>query len=95
MTIESGIPHQDTLLQSIKQPGSVERPKSKECLSCRIIGTGALGGVGSYALWQSRAAAPGSIGQKRVVAGLGVGQKIHVITCTAVTLTLEHSFNNW
>ncbi|KAF8813698.1 hypothetical protein BYT27DRAFT_7020630, partial [Phlegmacium glaucopus] len=47
-------------------------PKPRECLSCRLIGAGALGGVGSYALWQSRATGPGSLGQKRVVAGLGV-----------------------
>lgn len=81
MTIESEIHHQDTttLPQLNKQPSLVDRTNPKECLSCRLIGTGALGGVGSYALWQSRATAPGSLGQKRVVAGLGVGQKLHVI----------------
>ena len=80
MTIESEI-HQDiTLPQSNKQPGFVERPRPKECPSCRLIGTGALGAVGSYALWQSRATAPGSLGQKRVVAGLGVGQKITLLS---------------
>ena len=66
--------------QSNKQPGFAERPKPTECFSCRLIGTGALGGVGSYALWQSRAAAPGSLGQKRVVAGLGVGQKFTLLS---------------
>ncbi|KAF5385863.1 hypothetical protein D9615_002357 [Tricholomella constricta] len=45
----------------------------KDCLSCRIIGTGTLAGVGSYAIWQSRAAALGSPGQKKIVAGLGIG----------------------
>lgn len=45
----------------------------KDCLSCRIIGTGTLAGVGSYAFWQSRAVAPGSPWQKRAMAGLGVG----------------------
>jgi len=70
--IEREIHHQDTLPQSNKQLGFVEHPKPKECLSCRLVGTGALGGVGSYALWQSRATAPGSLAQKRVVAGLGV-----------------------
>ena len=74
MTIECGIPHQDTFPQSNKQPSFIERPKPAECLSCRLVGTGALGSVGSYALWQSRAAAPGSLGQKRAVAGLGIGQ---------------------
>lgn len=48
-------------------------PGTNECLSCRIIGTGALGGTGTYAIWQARRAAPGSIGQKRILAGLGLG----------------------
>ena len=88
MTIESEIHHQDsTLPRSNKQPGFVERAKPKDCLSCRLIGTGALGGVGSYALWQSRAAAPGSLGQKRVIAGLGIGQKFMLLPVT-VTLTM-------
>ena len=83
MTIESEIHHQDiTLPQSNKQPSFVDRKKRNECLSCRLIGTGALGGVGSYALWQSRATAPGSLGQKRVVAGLGVGQKFTLLPGT-------------
>ena len=82
--IEREIHHQDTL----KQLGVVEHPKPKECLSCRLVGTGALGGVGSYALWQSRATAPGSLAQKRVVAGLGVGQKLTLLPVT-VTLTLD------
>jgi len=47
-------------------------PNQRECLSCRIIGSGAFAGVGTYALWQSRAAAQGSPGQKRIVGGLGV-----------------------
>lgn len=45
---------------------------SKDCLSCRIMGAGLMAGTGSYAIWQSRAAAPGSPAQKKVVAGLGV-----------------------
>ncbi|KAF8638079.1 hypothetical protein AX16_010711 [Volvariella volvacea WC 439] len=47
-------------------------PGSKDCLSCRIIGSGTFAAVGMYALWQSRAAAPGTPAQKRIVAGLGV-----------------------
>ena len=94
MTIENESHHQDnTLPQSNKQPGFVERTNPKECLSCRLIGTGTLGGVGSYALWQSRAAAPGSLGQKRAIAGLGVGQKFTLLHCT-VTIDNGHSFLN-
>lgn len=44
----------------------------QECLACRIIGTGALGGVGVYALNQSRTHAPGSIVGKRIMAGVGI-----------------------
>jgi len=46
---------------------------SKDCLSCRIMGAGLMAGTGSYAIWQSRTAAPGSPAQKKVVAGLGLG----------------------
>ena len=55
-------------------PKSLEnvRQNPKDCLACRVIGTAALGGVGIYALNQSRAHAPGSIAGKRVMAGLGV-----------------------
>ena len=89
-TMTSEIHHQDiTPPKSNKRPGSVDRTKPNECLSCRLIGTGALGGVGSYALWQSRASAPGSLGQKRLVAGLGVGQKFMLLPCT-VTIYNGH-----
>ncbi|KAF8482487.1 hypothetical protein DFH94DRAFT_727452 [Russula ochroleuca] len=43
-----------------------------DCLSCRIIGTGALGATGVYALNQARAHQPGSPVGKRVMAGVGV-----------------------
>ncbi|KAK7689920.1 hypothetical protein QCA50_006559 [Cerrena zonata] len=46
--------------------------KAEDCLACRVIGTGALAGVGIYALNQSRAHAPGSLIGKRIMAGLGV-----------------------
>jgi hypothetical protein len=46
---------------------------TRDCLGCRIVGSGTFAAVGSYALWQARAAAPGSPGQKRIIAGLGVG----------------------
>ncbi|EGN99621.1 hypothetical protein SERLA73DRAFT_179725 [Serpula lacrymans var. lacrymans S7.3] len=48
-------------------------PAYKDCLSCRIVGTGALAGTGLYALNMSRARAPGSVMGKRVMAGVGVG----------------------
>ncbi|KAJ3551119.1 hypothetical protein NM688_g4917 [Phlebia brevispora] len=44
----------------------------EDCLPCRIVGSAALGGVGIYALNQSRAHQPGSIVGKRILAGLGV-----------------------
>lgn len=59
---------------------STER-KVEDCLACRVIGTGALAGVGIYALNQSRAHAPGSLIGKRIMAGLGV------CTCISITLT--------
>lgn len=46
--------------------------RPKECLTCRVIGTAALAGVGVYALNQTRPHAPGSIMGKRVMAGVGV-----------------------
>ncbi|KAI0698140.1 hypothetical protein BC835DRAFT_1335945 [Cytidiella melzeri] len=45
----------------------------QECLTCRIVGTGALAGVGMYALQASRPRAPGSVIGKRITAGVGVG----------------------
>lgn len=56
------------------------RPKAPECISCRLIGTGALAGTGAYAIWLSRAAAPGSPGQRRVLAGLGIGKMFCVLS---------------
>lgn len=50
-----------------------QEKKYQDCLACRVIGTGALGGVGVYALNQSRAHAPGSPIGKRIMAGVGVG----------------------
>ena len=50
------------------------KPHPTECLSCRITGSAAMAGTGAYAIWQTRAAAPGSPAQKRIVAGLGLGE---------------------
>ena len=44
----------------------------QDCVSCRIIGSGALGAAGLYALVLSRANAPGSVVGKRIVAGVGI-----------------------
>jgi hypothetical protein len=38
-----------------------------------------MAGTGAYAIWQSRGAAPGSSGQKRIVAGLGVGKSFYLL----------------
>ncbi|EIM82501.1 uncharacterized protein STEHIDRAFT_29839, partial [Stereum hirsutum FP-91666 SS1] len=43
----------------------------QDCMSCRIIGTGALAGVGIAALNKSRAHQPGSLMGKRLMAGMG------------------------
>jgi len=48
------------------------RPGAQECISCRVVGTGAFAGTGAYAIWLSRAAAPGTPGQKKILAGLGI-----------------------
>ncbi|TCD65776.1 hypothetical protein EIP91_002215 [Steccherinum ochraceum] len=47
--------------------------RPQDCFTCRLIGTGALGAVGFYALNMSRAKAPGSPFGKRIMAGVGVG----------------------
>lgn len=43
-----------------------------DCLTCRIIGSGAFATTGIYALRMSRRSAPGSIVGKRIMGGLGV-----------------------
>ncbi|KAI0058034.1 hypothetical protein BV25DRAFT_1892047 [Artomyces pyxidatus] len=55
-----------------RQQPDASRYAGRDCLSCRIIGTGALGAVGFYALNQSRAHQPGSLVGKRIMAGVGV-----------------------
>ncbi|KAI0256440.1 hypothetical protein BJV78DRAFT_467162 [Lactifluus subvellereus] len=51
---------------------ALPRPATADCLSCRIIGTGALGATGLYALNQARAHQPGSVVGKRIMAGVGM-----------------------
>lgn len=52
---------------------------SKDCLSCRIVGSATFAGVGIYALRQSRASAPGTLAQKRIIGGLGVGMSENMV----------------
>ncbi|KAI0296514.1 hypothetical protein B0F90DRAFT_1034600 [Multifurca ochricompacta] len=49
-----------------------QHPAPVDCLSCRIIGTGALGATGLYALNQARAHQPGSVVGKRIMGGVGI-----------------------
>jgi Domain of unknown function (DUF4536) len=55
-----------------QMPQTSSRSAPTDCLSCRIIGTGALGATGMYALNQARAHQPGSVIGKRIMAGVGV-----------------------
>lgn len=69
---------------SLAQSASADvRPK--ECFTCRLTGTAALGSLGIYALNQSRPRAPGSIMGKRVMAGVGVctSHSLHSTPCKA------------
>ncbi|KAJ7071735.1 hypothetical protein B0H15DRAFT_870415 [Mycena belliarum] len=47
-----------------------------ECFACRVTGTATFTGVGLYALWTARAAAPGSPRSKRLVAVLGAAMLV-------------------
>ncbi len=47
----------------------------QDCVACRVIGTGALAGVGIYALNMSRARAPGSVMGKRIMGAVGAGEQ--------------------
>ncbi|KAJ7983124.1 hypothetical protein DFH06DRAFT_1172483 [Mycena polygramma] len=47
-----------------------------DCLACRITGTATFTGLGAYALWMSRAAAPGSRGSKNFVALFGAAMLV-------------------
>ncbi|PFH52055.1 hypothetical protein AMATHDRAFT_2538 [Amanita thiersii Skay4041] len=44
----------------------------QDCLGCRVVGSATFASVGAYALWQSRAAAPGTLLQKRITTVLGL-----------------------
>ncbi|KAH8983904.1 hypothetical protein EDB86DRAFT_2811137 [Lactarius hatsudake] len=57
---------------STSPTGPSQLPRPADCLSCRVIGTGALGATGLYAINQARAHQPGSVIGKRIMAGVGV-----------------------
>ncbi|KAH9160635.1 hypothetical protein EDB89DRAFT_1914592 [Lactarius sanguifluus] len=57
---------------STSPAGPSQLPRPADCLSCRVIGTGALGATGLYAINQARAHQPGSVIGKRIMAGVGV-----------------------
>ncbi|KAH9062400.1 hypothetical protein EDB87DRAFT_300041 [Lactarius vividus] len=52
-------------------PSQPLRPAA-DCLSCRVIGAGALGATGLYAINQARAHQPGSVIGKRIMGCVGV-----------------------
>ncbi|KAH6914213.1 hypothetical protein BKA70DRAFT_1558206 [Coprinopsis sp. MPI-PUGE-AT-0042] len=56
-----------------KHPPHASQDIAKDCLTCRVVGTGTFLGVGGYALWQSRSVAPGTPMQKRFLALMGIG----------------------
>lgn len=47
-----------------------------ECLTCRVTGTATFTGLGIYALWMSRTAAPGSPASKKIVAVFGAAMLV-------------------
>jgi hypothetical protein len=68
----SNTPQQTSPTPPDRQATSPPQHAPADCLSCRIIGTGALGITGVYALNQARAHQPGSPVGKRVMAGVGI-----------------------
>ncbi|KAG1717489.1 hypothetical protein EDB19DRAFT_1255454 [Suillus lakei] len=67
-------PESNTTSSAAPDSGSalVPRPSSyNDCITCRIIGSGAFAATGIYALRMARPSAPGSIVGKRIMGGLG------------------------
>ena len=62
-----------------------------DCITCRVIGSSALGITGLYALNQSRAHMPGSLGGKRAMACVGAG-----VTCLYIIFseTLNKTYHS-
>ena len=51
----------------------------KDCISCKVVGTGTLGLTGLYALRMARPQAPGSVFGKMMMAGIGVGESTYFV----------------
>ena len=56
-----------------------KRWEYKDCILCRVVGTGALGLTGLYALRMARPQAPGSVFEKKMMAGIGVGEATYFV----------------
>ncbi|KAH9928469.1 uncharacterized protein BXZ73DRAFT_78290 [Epithele typhae] len=67
MTATPASPSEETKVVRATHPQEYE-----DCLGCRIVGSGALGAVGLYALGMTRARAPGSVVGKRIMGGVGI-----------------------
>lgn len=64
-------------ISSTGTPSTPEEGKQweyKDCISCRVVGTGALGLTGLCAFRMARPRAPGSVFGKMMMAGIGVGE---------------------
>lgn len=81
------------------EPSTETSGRYKDCLACRVIGTGALGATGIYALNMTRASAPGSPLGKRVMGSVGVGtyalQHKASTTCSSFAAFLIASAFRW
>ncbi|KAL4063418.1 hypothetical protein J3A83DRAFT_4235458 [Scleroderma citrinum] len=65
--------HSPSVLSPVASSSTLQQQSSpQDCLTCKIIGSGAFAATGLYALHASRASAPGSIFGKRVIGGIGI-----------------------
>lgn len=85
-TTMSGPPRPSKPSSSSNPPDSPTYPSEegkqweyRDCISCRVVGTGALGLTGLYALHMARPRAPGSIFGKMMMAGIGVGELAYFV----------------
>ncbi|KAG2116256.1 hypothetical protein BD769DRAFT_1486943 [Suillus cothurnatus] len=68
-------PESNTTSSAAPDSGSIFVPQlssHNDCITCRVIGSGAFAATGIYALRMARPSAPGSIVGKRIMGGLGV-----------------------
>ncbi|KIM54973.1 hypothetical protein SCLCIDRAFT_330811 [Scleroderma citrinum Foug A] len=66
------IAHSPSASPVASSPTLQQSSSQQDCLTCRIVGSGAFAATGLYALHASRASAPGSIIGKRIVGGVGI-----------------------